>query len=47
MIYANLNRIDHESARQKIRGTFLEYCELVALATVTIWQELNDIAVTH
>lgn len=44
MIYADLDRIDDESERQKIRASLLEYCELDTLAMVMIWQELSDIA---
>jgi hypothetical protein len=44
MIYADLDRIDDESERQKIRESLLEYCKLDTLAMVMIWQELSDIA---
>ena len=44
MIYADLDRIDDESERQKIRKALLEYCKLDTLAMVMIWQELGKIA---
>ncbi|MCP4390379.1 MAG: DUF2779 domain-containing protein, partial [Gammaproteobacteria bacterium] len=44
MIYADLDRIDDESERQKIRESLLDYCKLDTLAMVMIWQELSDIA---
>ena len=46
MIYADLDRIDDESERQKIRESLLEYCKLDTLAMVMIWRELSDIAET-
>ena len=44
MIYADLDRIDDESERQKIRASLREYCKLDTLAMVKIWQALRDIA---
>ena len=44
MIYADLDRIDDESERQKIREALLEYCKLDTLAMVMIWQALSNIA---
>ena len=44
MIYADLDRIDDENERQKIRKSLLEYCKLDTLAMVMIWQELSKIA---
>ena len=44
MIYADLDRIDDESERQKIREALLDYCKLDTLAMVMIWQELSNIA---
>ena len=44
MIYADLDRIDDESERQKIREALLEYCKLDTLAMVMIWQELIKIS---
>ena len=44
MIYADLDRIDDENERQKIRESLLEYCKLDTLAMVMIWQELSKIA---
>jgi len=43
MIYADLDRIDDENERQKIRESLLEYCKLDTLAMVMIWQELSNI----
>ena len=40
MTYADLDRIDDASERQKIRASLLEYCKLDTLAMVMIWQEL-------
>jgi hypothetical protein len=44
MIYADLDRIDDESERRKIRQSLLEYCKLDTLAMVMIWRELSGIA---
>lgn len=44
MIYADLDRIDDASERQKIREALIEYCKLDTLAMVMIWQELGKIA---
>ena len=44
MIYADLDRIDDASERQKIREALLDYCKLDTLAMVMIWQELSNIA---
>ncbi len=44
MIYADLNRADDDSERQKIRASLLEYCKLDTLVMVMIWQELGKIA---
>ncbi|MDH3763526.1 MAG: hypothetical protein OEU50_21330 [Gammaproteobacteria bacterium] len=44
MIYADLDRVDDESERQKIRESLLEYCKLDTLAMVVIWRELGNIA---
>ncbi len=44
MIYADLDRVDDDSERQKIRASLLEYCKLDTLAMVMIWQELGKIA---
>ena len=44
MIYADLDRIDDEGERRKIRASLLEYCKLDTWAMVMIWRELNDIA---
>ena len=41
MIYADLDWIDDECERQKIRESLLEYCKLDTLAMVMIWQELR------
>ena len=44
MTYANLDQVDDESERQKIRESLIEYCKLDTLAMVLIWQKLgNDI----
>ena len=43
MIHADLDRIDDESERRKIREALLDYCKLGTLAMVMIWQELNKI----
>ena len=40
MIYADLDRIDDESGRQKICQALLEYCKLDTLAMVMFIQEL-------
>jgi hypothetical protein len=42
MIYAELDRIDDESERQKIRESLLEYCKLDTLAMVMIWRQLGE-----
>jgi nucleoside diphosphate kinase len=44
MIYADLDRIDDESERRKIRQSLLEYCKLDTLAMVMIWRQLSGIA---
>ncbi len=44
MIYADLDGIDDESERQKIREGLGEYCKLDTLAMVMIWQALSRIA---
>jgi hypothetical protein len=44
MIYADLDQIDDESEKQKIREALLKYCKLDTWAMVMIWRELNDIA---
>ena len=44
MTYADPDRLDDESERQKIRESLLEYCKLDTLAMVMIWQKLSDIA---
>ena len=44
MIYADLDRIDDESEKQKKREALLEYCKLDTRAMVMIWQELSKIA---
>ena len=44
MIYADLDRVDDESERQRIRESLLEYCKLDTWAMVMIWQELCNIA---
>jgi hypothetical protein len=46
MIYADLDRIDDESERQKFREALLEYCKLDTYAMVMIWQELRNTAGT-
>ncbi len=46
MIYADLDRVENENERQKIRESLLEYCKLDTLAMLMIWQELCDIAKT-
>ena len=42
MIYADLDRIDDASERQKIREALLEYCKLDTLAMMMTWQELSE-----
>jgi hypothetical protein len=44
MVYADLDRINDASERQKKREALLEYCKLDTLAMVMIWQKLSDIA---
>ncbi len=44
MIYADLDRVDDASKRQRIRESLLEYCKLDTLAMVMIWRELTRIA---
>lgn len=46
MIYADLDRIDDENVRQKIRDSLLDYCKLDTRAMVMIWRELGNIAET-
>lgn len=46
MVYADLDRINDASERQKKREALLEYCKLDTLAMVMIWQELGKIAET-
>ena len=46
MIYADLDRIDDESERQKKREALLEYCKLDTWAMVMIWRALSDIVET-
>ena len=46
MTYADLDKIDDASERQKIREALLEYCKLDTLAMVMIWRELGKIAGT-
>lgn len=43
MIYADLDRIDDEGKRQRIRKALLEYCNLGTLAIVMIWRSRGDI----
>ena len=44
MTYADQDRIDDESERQKIRASLTEYSKPDTLAMVTIWQEFSGIA---
>ena len=44
MIYAELDNVDDENERQKIREDLLAYCRLDTLAMVMIWRLLVDIA---
>ena len=46
MMYADLDRVDDEDEKQKIRESLLEYCRLDTLAMVMIWRELCSIAET-
>jgi len=46
VIYANLDRIDDEDERKRIREPLLEYCKLDTLAMVMVWRKLSDIAET-
>ena len=46
MRYADLDRIDSEGERRKIRQALLDYCRLDTLAMVMIWQQLGSIAET-
>ena len=46
MIYADMDRIEDEGERQKIRQSLLEYCKLDTLAMVMIWRKLGKIAET-
>lgn len=46
MIYADLDRIDDDSEKQKLRAALLEYCRLDTLAMVMIWRELSNVAET-
>jgi hypothetical protein len=44
MTYANLDQLDDDSERQKIRAVPLEYCRLDTWRMVMIWRELIRLA---
>ena len=46
LVEYDLDRIDDESERQKIRESLLDYCKLDTLAMVMIWRELSNVAET-
>ena len=44
MIYADLERVDDDNERHKIRQALRAYCKLDTLAMVMIWRQLDELA---